>query len=89
MMSDTSRVIVRGEDDPRQGSLRMNIHHQDFPELWAEGTTADEGARHLAERLGEACDWTCENWRREALRRALADVDEYLQGAVATGGVGV
>lgn len=79
MANDPRRVIVRREEGGTPARSCAHVHHVDFPELWAEADTPDQGARRLADRLRDARDWSCEPRRREALGGALAEVEEFLR----------
>jgi hypothetical protein len=54
------------------------VHHRDFPELWAEGGTAVEAARSLAQMLSNSLADCASSWRRVAVNDAISDVAEYI-----------
>lgn len=54
------------------------VFHRDFPELWAEGGSAVEGAERLAWQLAQALDGAPGHWHRFSLQKAVSDVVEFL-----------
>ena len=83
--TDASPVVV---DDGVCGCCSVHtkqVHHRDFPEIWAEAGTVAEGASHLAGELARARDSVGGAWHREAIDRASADVSDFL-GTLAEAG---
>jgi hypothetical protein len=54
------------------------VHHRDFPEIRAEGSSPKEAAAHLVNKLACALDSALTDWRRETLDRAIADVKAFV-----------
>jgi hypothetical protein len=69
------RVIVAA--GPTPGSTR--VHHQDFPEIRADGESARDAATHLANQLRRALDTALTIWRRQTIEAAIADVEAFLK----------
>jgi hypothetical protein len=76
MDTEANRVIVT--EGATANTTR--VHHQDFPEIEADGGTATEAASFLANKLAMALDSALTDWRRESLTRALADVEAFVKG---------
>jgi hypothetical protein len=72
MDADPSRVIVT----TGATAHTAQVHHRDFPEVRAEGESPAVAATHLANQLVRALD-SAPPWRREALERALAEVQAF------------
>lgn len=75
MDAKRSRVVVT--IGPTAQTAR--VHHRDFPEIMADGGSAEEAATHLANKLACALDTALTDWRRQTLGQAIADVQEYLK----------
>jgi len=73
MDPDARRVIL--SEGPTAGTSQ--IHHQDFPEIRADGETPTIAAAHLANQLTRALDSALTNWRRESIQLAIADVEAF------------
>ena len=56
------------------------VHHRDFPEIRAEGESAEVAASHLANQLARAMDSALTQWRRETIGKAIADVQAFTKG---------
>jgi hypothetical protein len=54
------------------------VHHRDFPEIRAEGSSPKEAAAHLVNKLACALDSALTDWRRETLDHAIADVKAFV-----------
>lgn len=54
------------------------VHHRDFPEIRAEGSSVAEGAALLADRLSHAREGIESQWRREGIEQAINDVAAFL-----------
>jgi len=54
------------------------LHHRDFPEIWAEGTSLVEAATHLANMLSLALESSGNDWRRVVVQQAVDDVAEFI-----------
>lgn len=75
MESRKGRVIVGSGLTP--GCKRL--HHQDFPEIRADGDSEQEAARHLLHQLRRALDSALTNWRRQSIEAAIAEVETYIK----------
>ena len=56
-----------------------SVHHRDFPEIRAEGTTPADAAAHLANQLTRALDSALTQWRRETIAKAIAEVRAFVE----------
>jgi hypothetical protein len=74
MMTDPIRVIVTTGST----ALAAQVHHQDIPELNADGESPESAAVNLAKDLARAIEGAADDFRREALQRALADVRAFI-----------
>ena len=54
------------------------LHHGDFPEIWAEGTSLAEAATHLATKMDQALESAGDSWRRAAIQQAVTDIAEFI-----------
>jgi hypothetical protein len=55
----------------------ITAHHRGYPEIAVEAVSAMRAIEHLERLLLRALDYDAENWRREALQQAVADVRLY------------
>jgi hypothetical protein len=78
MNADAKRVIVTESCCPACSVHMVLVHHESFPEMCVEGMTAEMAAGHLANRLAAAQDSVPDLAHREAVRRALADTQAFL-----------
>jgi hypothetical protein len=72
-----NRVIVTQSGS----SATAFVHHRDFPEIRAEGSTPKEAATHLVNKLACALDSALTDWRRGTIDRAIADVKAFVEQA--------
>jgi hypothetical protein len=77
MTTEQDRVIVHDADCACHTVHTTQVHHRDFPEIWAEAATPAEGAAHLSNQLARACEGARSAWHRESIQRAIADVDSF------------
>jgi ribosomal protein L25 (general stress protein Ctc) len=75
MAADPSRVIVTTGATPDA----VRVHHRDFPELQADGESAELAAANLAQDLSREIDVVADDLHREPLQQALADVRAFLE----------
>jgi hypothetical protein len=75
MDTDLKRVIVTVTGS----STAASVHHRDFPEIRAEGSSPKEAASHLVNKLACTLDSALTNWRRETIDHAIADVKAFVQ----------
>ena len=54
------------------------VHHRDFPEIRAEGSSPKDAAANLVNKLACALDSALTDWRRESVDRAIADVKAFV-----------
>ncbi len=54
-------------------------HHQDFPEIRADGQSDKDAAQHLTHQLRRALDSALTNWRKQSIEAAIADVEAFLK----------
>lgn len=82
-MNATSDRLIVHEGRCACGTVHtMQIHHRDFPELWAEGGTIREGADYLRFQLLRSRECEPTGWHRAAVDVALTDLDEFLRTLV-------
>jgi hypothetical protein len=77
MDSESSRVIVT----IKGSSAAASVHHRDFPEIRAEGSSPQEAASHLVNQLSRALDSALTDWRRDRVNEAIADVRAFVEQA--------
>ena len=75
MDTEPSRVIVTLSGS----SSGACVHHRDFPEIRAEGSSPKEAASHLVHQLTRALDSALTDWRRDRVNEAIADVRAYVE----------
>jgi hypothetical protein len=75
MDTEPSRVIVTL---PASSSAAC-VHHRDFPEIRAEGSSPKEAAAHLVNQLTRALDSALTDWRRDRVNEAIADVRAFVE----------
>ena len=73
MAMDQDRVIATTGTTAQS----TQVHHRDFPEIRAEGETPQAAATHLANQLTRALDSALTTWRRDAIQKAIAEVDAF------------
>jgi hypothetical protein len=73
MEPDSTRVII--SDGPTAGTSQ--VHHQDFPEVRADGESPTVAAIHLTHQLARALDSALTAWRRDAIQKAIDDVEAF------------
>lgn len=77
-MTNINAIIVQSSESANQAVRCMHIHHRNFPEIWAECGTAAEGATRLSTLLARERDWAGDDWHRECIGQAVADVHAYV-----------
>jgi hypothetical protein len=73
MSTDQDRVIVTTGTTAQA----LLVHHRDFPEIRAEGETAEAAATNLANQLTRALDSALTKWRRDAIEQAIVEVRAF------------
>jgi len=56
------------------------VRHSHLPELYGEGETTQEAAKDLLRQLLFESDHVDNNWQREVLERAIAEIRDFLNG---------
>jgi hypothetical protein len=79
MVSNPSQVIVVPEVHDRMLIHAMSAHHRDYPEVHAEGNSAQAAAKRLAELLALGLDNAPSDWRRHNLEQAIQDVRAFAE----------
>jgi hypothetical protein len=74
METDLSRVIVTISGS----SSTASVHHRDFPEIHADGSSPQEAATLLLHQLHRALDSALIDWRRDRVNQAIADVRTFI-----------
>jgi hypothetical protein len=74
MDSDVKKVVVTISGT----SSAACVHHRDFPEIRAEGSSPEEAAAHLINKLACALDSALTDWRRQSVDQAIADVRAFV-----------
>jgi hypothetical protein len=75
MDTDLKRVIVTISGT----SSAACVHHRDFPEIRAEGSSPEEAAAHLVNKLVSTLDSALTDWRRQSVDLAIADVRAFVE----------
>ncbi len=86
MTSKTFSVIISDGRSECHAIPTIRVHHRDFPEFWAEGNTAAEGAQNLINHLVRARAGVGSSWRRDPIDRAIHDVTEFFHSLEDPGG---
>jgi hypothetical protein len=74
MAADPSRVVVT-----TGATLHaVRVYHRDFPELQADGESAESAAANLVQDLRREIDGVADDLHHAPLQRALADVRAFL-----------
>ena len=73
-------VTVSGgfSECPRMHAI--SVRHNHLPELYGEGETTQEAAKDLLRQLLSESDHVDNNWQREILERAIAEVRDFHNG---------
>jgi hypothetical protein len=72
MPADAKRVVVSTGQTTQYGA-----HHHDYPELRAEGESAEDAVANLVVDLEREIEAAADELHREPLRRALADARAF------------
>ena len=76
--TDPKRIIVTESCCQGCGVHVILVHHETFPEMRVEALSAERAAGHFMNRLKAILDSTPDPSRREAVLRALADAQAFL-----------
>jgi hypothetical protein len=78
MSADASKITVIESLCDACGTTDVQVCHQSFPELQVTGTSAEQAARQLAQRLSASLDAVSDPSYREPVRRAVDDLRAFL-----------
>jgi hypothetical protein len=78
MNTPPSKVIATRGSSICHSPHATLIHHSDFPEIWAEGSTLVDAATQLVRMLSNALEGSTSNWQRDVLVRAIEEVNEFI-----------
>src|SRR5271157_4656780 len=73
-------VNVSGEFSECPRMHAICVRHSHLPELYGEGETTQEAAEDLLRQLLFESAYVDNNWQREVLERALAEIRDFLTG---------
>ena len=74
-----ARVIVNYGQSECQAVTLAQVHHHDFPEMHAEGTTAAEAGAQLLNLLARTRDNVSSGFHQDAVEQAIRDVEEFIK----------
>ncbi len=74
MSADKTKVVTA--IDATGGS---EVHHQDFPDIRAQGHSPVNAATQLVNQLTKALDSALTDWRRETIQKAMDDVKAFVE----------
>ena len=77
LTTDPGRVILTAGSTAHA----VQVHHQDIPELNADGESPELAAVNLAQDLAREIEGVADDFRREAFQRALADIRAFIEGS--------
>jgi hypothetical protein len=80
MICNPSQVIVSDEIPTKIPIHALCVHHREFPEVRAQGSTPEAAARRLLELLSMTLDSAPSGWRRQGLESAIEDVIAFVDG---------
>ncbi len=79
MLTTPSSVVVKEGECACCAMHTKQIHHRNFPEIWAQSDSVAEGLAHLTNQLSRARDGACGRSHRESIEQAITDVAEFLE----------
>jgi hypothetical protein len=82
--STSERVIATVGQCECHAVACCTVHHHDFPDAHAEGQTSVEAATHLLYQLRTALDSVQSGFRREAIEKAIVEVNEFVEHETTT-----
>ena len=80
MICNPRQVIVSDEMLPLIPIHALCVHHRNFPEVRAQGTTREAAALRLVELLSVTLDSAPSGWRRQNVENAIEDVRAFVEG---------
>jgi hypothetical protein len=80
-----SLVTVRGESSVCSRTHAICVRHSHLPELYGEGETTQEAAKDLLRHLLFEAGWVVDNWHRQVLDPAIAEIRDFLNGSSQAG----
>jgi hypothetical protein len=78
MSADPRRIIVNESCCPVCDVPTIQVHHQGFPEMRIDGTSAEDAVEHLAGQLSVALDFVSDPFHGDAVRAAIDDTRAFL-----------
>ncbi|RUL89319.1 hypothetical protein [Tautonia sociabilis] len=78
MIHTQSRIVVSEGPCEAHGVAHTCVHHQNFPENWAQGETPAAAARYLLNMFEKELDSVGGDRHREGIIKAMADLREFL-----------
>jgi len=78
MSVDPRRIIVTESCCQGCSVHTVQVHHQNFPEMRIEGTSAEHAAEYLSGRLTAVLDTVSDPSYSEAVRAAIDDTRAFL-----------
>lgn len=78
MITDTRKITVVENDCNVCGTDRFVVFHPALPELRVTGSSAEQAAQQLVDRLTAALDAVSDPVHRDPVERAIADVRAFL-----------
>jgi hypothetical protein len=79
MTCNPSQVVITTEDLKWPAVHASFAHHRDFPEVRGEGESPADAAARLVDQLSAALDNAPSDWRRQGIRRAIEDVQAFVE----------
>ena len=73
-------VTVNGESSECPRTQAICVRHSHLPELYGEGKTTQEAAKDLLRQLLSESAYVDNNWQREVLERATAEIRDFVNG---------
>jgi len=80
-----SLVTVSGESSVCSRIHAICVRHRHLPELYGEGETTQEAAKDLLRHLLFEAGWVVDNWHRQVLVPAIAEIRDFLDGSSQAG----
>jgi hypothetical protein len=75
MSTEASHVVIT----PGLTANTTQVHHRDFPEIRAQGGSAQEAAKQLGNQLTRALDSALTKWRRDTIQKAIDEVRAFAE----------
>jgi quercetin dioxygenase-like cupin family protein len=78
MTGDPRMVVVTEEFCNACGTPQVNVHHQNFPEMWISGESIDQAVDKLVTRLQSNLTTVSDPMHRTPVQRAIADAQAFI-----------